>query len=173
MKRNHLSFPVSLALAGFLFLASSVQSLAVDDVKFACSHHGPMNMNLTLHLEQGDPQTIVIEGTANSATKWSVTINAQPAASGNGGDNGDTIKVHSGDTITWILTGANHGVAFADKDAANAMLKDLKAGVPLKLEDLTTTLTSSDWVNFGANRWGVKKLDAVAGTIIMVTGTVK
>jgi plastocyanin len=172
VKRYHLSFLVSLALAGFLFLSSSVQSLAAD-VKFACSHHGPAMMSLTLTLEQGAPRTIVIEGKATSGMKWFVTIDNKVADSGNGGDNGDTITVHSGDTIMWILTGANHGVAFADKDVANAMLKDLKAGATLQLEDLTTTLTTDDWVAFGATRWGVKKLDAVAGTIIMVTGTVK
>ena len=146
MKRHHFSFLVSLALTGFLFLSSSVQSLAAD-VTFACSHHGPMNMNLTLSLEQGTPRTIVIEGKATSPTQWFVTIDNAAAAAGNGANNGDTIKVHSGDTIMWILTGANHGVAFADKDAANAMLK-LKAGATLQLEDLTTILTDDGWPAF-------------------------
>ncbi len=173
MKRDQLSFLASLALAGFLFLSSSVQAFAADNVMFACSHHGPANMSLTLKLEQGDPQIIVIEGKGTSGAKWFVTINNKAAESGNGGDNGDTIKVHSGDTIIWIITGANHGVAFAEQKVAEAMFKELKAGVTLKLEDLTTTLTSDDWKNFGNTLSGTKPIDAVPGTIIMVTGTVK
>src|SRR5437870_4434337 len=114
-------------LAGFFFLALSVASVAADDVKFACSHHGPKNMMLTLSLEKGDRQTIVIEGKNNGA-KWFVTINGMPAADGNGGQNGDTIKVHSGDTITWSISAANHGVAFAEQKLAQAMFKELKAG---------------------------------------------
>src|SRR5207244_2950484 len=130
-------------------------------------------MKLTLKLEPGDPRVIVIEGKSTSGTKWFVTINNKPAASGNGGDDGDTIKVHSGDTIMWILTGANHGVAFAKRSVAEAMFKDLKAGATLNLEDLTTALIGPDWMAFGDTLWGIKKMDAVAGTIIMVTGTVK
>ncbi len=173
MKRHQLSFLASLALAGVFFLTLSIPSFAADDVMFACSHHGPANMRLTLKLEQGDPQIIVIEGKGTSGAKWFVTINNRAAASGNGGDNGDTIKVHSGDTIIWIITGANHGVAFAEQKVAEAMFKELKAGVTLKLEDLTTTLTCADWKNFGNALWGMKPMDAVPGTIIMVTGTVK
>jgi len=160
-------------LAGFFFLALSVASVAADDVKFACSHHGPKNMLLTLSLEKGDPQIIVIEG-KNNGKQWFVTIDGRPAANGNGGQNGDTIKVHSGDTITWSISAATHGVAFADQKLAEAMFKELKAGDKLKLEDLTTTLTSADWKAFGKTLWGTKETNAVPGkTIVMVTGTVK
>jgi len=184
MKRNHLAF-VALLLVFVLFaLALSNRSFAEDekdgakDVKFACSHHGPMKMMLTLSLEKGDPQKIDIAG-VNNGDQWSVTIDGNKAKPGNGGNNGDTIKIHSGDTITWTITAANHGVAFADQDLAEAMLKfdppgdDPTVG-PLKLEDLTNTLTSDSWKMFGAKRWGTKPIDAIKGkTIVMVRGTVK
>jgi plastocyanin len=179
-----------MVLFGFFVLALSAQSFADDkkevakDVKFACSHHGPTAMMLTLSLEKGDPQMIEITGKNNGA-KWFVTIGGVKAADGNGGKNGDTVKVHSGDTITWSITDANHGVAFAEQDLAEAMLKFDPAGDdpmvgPLKLEDLTTTLTgpcnpkAADWKNFGTKLWGTKPIDAVEGkTIVMVKCKVK
>jgi len=170
------------ALLGFSVLAMSVQSFADDkkdvakDVKFACSHHGPTNMMLTLSLEKGDPRKIEIVGKNNGA-KWFVTIDGQPAKDGNGGQNGDTVKVHSGDTITWKITAANHGVAFAEQDLAEAMLTfdkpDPKTNQPLKLEDLTTTLTSDAWKMFGTKRWGTKPIDAATDPIVMVSCKVK
>lgn len=149
---------------------------AVKDVKFACSHHGPTAMMLTLSLEKGDARKIEIVGKNNGA-KWFVTIDGQQAADGNGGKNGDTIKVHSGDTITWKLTAANHGVAFAEQDLAEAMLTfdkpDEKTHQPLKLEDLTTTLTTAPWKAFGTKLWGTKPMDATNDPIVMVSGKVK
>jgi hypothetical protein len=85
--------------------------------------------------------------------------------------------VHSGDTITWIITAANHGVAFAEQDLAENMLKfdptDPKTGQPLKLEDLTTTLASDAWKKFGTKLWGTKPIDAGNNPIVMVSCTVK
>jgi hypothetical protein len=182
MKHATLKFVVCLLLFGFFILALSVQSFADDkngvtkDVKFACSHHGPANMMLTLSLEKGDARKIEIVGKNNGA-KWFVSIDGQSAQDGNGGKNGDTVKVHSGDTIVWTITAANHGVAFAEQDLAEAMLKfdppDPKVGQPLKLEDLTTTLTSDPWKMFGTKLWGTKPIDAGKDPIIMVSCKVK
>jgi plastocyanin len=182
MKRTLTVFVAPPLIFGLLAFALSVQSFAdeksgVKDVKFACSHHGPMNMMLTLSFEKGDPRKIEIAG-KNNGRKWFVTIAGDSAAEGNGGKNGDSVKVHSGDTITWIITDANHGVAFADQELAEAMLTfdqpgDAATG-PLKLEDLTTTLTSDDWKKFGPKLWGTKPIDAVSEkTITMVSCKVK
>jgi len=180
MKRDHLTFIASLLV--FVLFALSIQSFAdvtkqaAKDVKFACSHHGPTKMMLTLSLENGDPQKIDIVG-KNNGDQWFVTIDGKEAKPGKGGTNGDTVKVHSGDTITWRITAANHGVAFAEQDLAEAMLKfdppgDPKVG-PLKLEDLTTTLTSDPWKMFGTKRWGTKPIDAGTSPIVVVSCKVK
>ena len=181
MKRSLTVFVASLLLFGLLAFRLPVQSFAddkkVEDVKFACSHHGPVMMMLTLSMEKGDPQKIVIEG-KNNGKKWFVTIDGKAAPAGNGGNNGDSVKVHSGDKITWIITDANHGVAFPDQTVAEPMLTFDPAGDPatgpLKLESLTTTLTTDDWKKFGTKLWGTKPIDAVEGkTITMVSCTVK
>ncbi len=173
MKRDHLTFLGSQLLAGFLFLATSLQSLAADDVRFACSHHGPKKMMLTLSLEEGAARQIEIEG-VNNGDDWDVKIDGKKVAAGQGGQTGDTIKVHSGDTIIWTISAANHGVAFAEQKFAETMFKELKAGGELKLENLNTTLTSQDWMDFGKTLWGTKRIDAVQGqTNVMVMGTVK
>jgi hypothetical protein len=149
---------------------------APKDVKFACSHHGPTNMMLTLSFEKGTARTIEIVG-KNSGAKWFVTIDGAAAPDGSGGKNGDTIKVHSGDTIVWKITDANHGVAFAEQDLAEAMLTfdkpDPKTMQPLPLEDLTGTLTTMPWKNFGTKRWGTKAIDHGSDPIVMVSAKVK
>ena len=176
MKRNTLTVVASNLLAGFLLVALSVLSFADDkkeavkDVKFACSHHGPKNMQLTLSLEKGDARKIEITGKNNGA-KWFVTIDGQAAPDGNGGKNGDTIKVHSGDTITWLITAANHGVAFAEKDLAQTMLNFGTVGRPL--EDLTGILDTQAWKDFGTNRWGTKPIDASDNPVVMASCKVK
>src|SRR4051794_38930896 len=116
MKRVRLS--LASVLVGFVILVLSVQSLANErkaddkkaaakDVKFACSRHGPKNMMLTLSLgsDAEAPRKIEIIGMNNGA-KWTVKIGGTAAADGNGGKNGDTIKVRSGDSITWSITAA-------------------------------------------------------------------
>jgi plastocyanin len=180
MKRDQIAFVAALLLFGLFALAQSVQSsaddkkdtkAAVKDVKFACSHHGPTSMALTLSLENGTPQKIEFIGVNNGA-KWTVKIDGTPAADGNGGKNGDTVKVHPGDTITWSITAANHGVAFAEKDLAQAMLEfDTTVGKPL--EDLTAFLTTQPWKDFGTNRWGTKPIDAAKDPVVMVSCKVK
>jgi hypothetical protein len=177
MKIETLRFVASWLLTGFMFVALSMLSFADDkkdvakNVKFACSQHGPKNMMLTLSLEKGDTRKIEITG-KNTGAKWFITINGKPAQDGNGGKNGDTIKVHSGDKITWRITGARHGVAFAEKDLAQAMLDfDTEAGKPL--EDLTDFLSTAVWKAFGSNRWGTKPIDAAKDPVVMVSCTVK
>jgi plastocyanin len=182
VNRNLTVFIALLLVCGLFTFALPFRSFADDtkdvkDVKFACSHHGPMNMMLTLSLEKGDPRKVEIAG-KNNGKKWFVTIDGKDAAAGSGGGNGDSVKVHSGDTITWVITDANHGVAFADQKLAESMLTfdppDPKTGQPLKLEDLATTLTSDDWKRFGTNLWGTKPIDAVQGkTFVMVSCKVK
>jgi plastocyanin len=176
MKRDHLTFTASLLFLVLAAFALPIRSFADDkkdapkDVDFACSHHGPMNMMLTLTFEKGDPRQIQIEG-GGDFKHWLVKIGDGKVAPA---DNGTKIKVHSGDTITWILTDLNHGVVFAEQKVAEAMFKELKAGDSLKLEDLNPTLNSPEWMKFGKTLWGTKRMDAVEGkTIIMVTGTVK
>jgi plastocyanin len=170
MKRNQIKFVASLLLFGLSALALCVQSFAGDkkdcqtvvkDVKFACSHHGPEKMMLTLSLDKGDPQKIEIVAKATGA-QWFVTIDGKAAADGNGGKNGQTVKVHPGDSITWSISvdNINHGVAFADQDLAQAML-DFDTTVGKKLEDLSTTLTTQAWKDFGTKLWGTKETSGV------------
>jgi hypothetical protein len=182
MKRDLLTF--ASLLLGFTVFALALQSFADDrkteekkavakDVKFACSHHGPKNMMLTLRLspDKGTPRKIEFIGVNNGA-KWTVKIDGTPADDGNGGKNGDTVKVRSGDSISWSITAANHGVAFADQDLAEAMLKfDTSVGKPL--EDLSTTLTTAAWKMFGTKLWGTKPIDAGAAPIVMAACKVK
>ena len=167
---------VTLLLLGMCTFALSAQSFADDppkDVTFACSHHGPMRMMLTLSFEKGDPRDIQITG-KNNGMKWFATIGGNDAPAGNGGNNADTVKVHSGDTITWIITDANHGVAFSNQDLAQAMLDFTPNGcVGQPLIDLTTTLTTDDWKAFGTKLWGTKPIDAGPNPIIMVKCKVK
>jgi plastocyanin len=175
MKRYQIKFVRLLLLFVLFAVALSVQSSAGDkqakDVKFACSHHGPENMMLTLSLEKGDPRKIEITGKNNGA-KWFVTIDGKEAEAGNGGNNGDTVKVHSGDTITWKITAANHGVAFAEQDLAEAMLKfDATVGKPL--EDLSDFLKTKAWKDFGNKRWGTKPIDASQDPVVMASCKVK
>jgi hypothetical protein len=176
MKRDTLRFVARPLLFGFFVIMVYVQSFANDkeaakDVKFACSHHGPANMMLTLSLEKGDARKIEIVGKNNGA-KWFVTIDGQPAPDGNGSKNADTIKVHSGDTITWKITAANHGVAFAEQGLAQAML-DFDTTVGKPLEDLTATLTTDAWKEFGMKRWGTKPIDAEDDPVVMASCKVK
>src|SRR5258707_7534637 len=100
-------------------------------------------MLLTFSIEKGDGgRKIEITGKNNNGAKWFVTIDGQPAADGNGGKNGQTVKVRTGDKITWIIAAVGnntimHGVAFAEQNLAEAMLTfdlpDAKTGQPLKL----------------------------------------
>src|SRR5438067_1834500 len=112
MKRNQITYVAAMLLFGFFALALSVQSVADDkkdpkevakDVKFACSRHGPAHMQLTFSHEAGKGRKIEILGKNDNGAKWFVTIDGTPAANGNGGKSGDTVKVHSGDTITWTI----------------------------------------------------------------------
>lgn len=158
-----------------LCAGSPAQDKDVKDVKFACSRHGPDHMQLTLSLEKGQPRTLKFIGQSNGA-KWSVTIDGVAAADGNGGQNGDTVKVHSGDKLIWQIAALNHGVAFAEKDLAEAMITfddpDTDKG-PLPMIDLTSVLTSDEWKAFGMKLWGVKPINAHPQPFVMVSGKVK
>jgi plastocyanin len=137
------------------------------DVKFACSHHGPTMMALTLTPEAGNARTIEFIA-QNNPFKWFVKIDDQDVQVANGA----TVNVRTGDSITWSITAANHGVAFADKDLAEAMLTfDTTVGKPL--EDLSKTLTSAAWKQFGTKLWGTKPIDAGEDPIVMCSCKVK
>lgn len=148
---------------GVFVLTLSFQSFADEkkdakevakDVKFACTRHGPNDMQLTLSLEKGDPRKIEINGTGNSNSQWSVIINGEDKTPANKG----TVMVRSGDSITWNIAGGKHGVAFAEKNLAQAMLDfDLKAGKPLV--DLTNIINTNAWKMFGTMRWGTEETD--------------
>jgi len=145
---------------------------AVMDVKFSCPIHGPNMMTLTLSHEAAPAGTAArtIKMTAVGGLKWNVTIDGTNATAGGGGTNKDTIKVHTGDTIVWVLKANKHGVAFAEKDRAEAMLKfEMLTGQTLK--DLT--LGGADWTAFGSKLWGIEGQVAGATETEMVKATVK
>jgi plastocyanin len=139
MKCDRSTFVAALLLLGFFVLGLSVDSLADEknpktvakDVKFACTKHGPAHMTLSLSPEEGKAREIKIMGGMNTMV-WVVKI-------GDGKEeevaNGSTVKVHSGDSITWSVSVAtrSHGVVFADQDLAEALLDfDKKASKELK-----------------------------------------
>jgi hypothetical protein len=161
-----------------IILTCSVRSLADQpkDVKFACSHHGPSNMQLTLSLEEGPSRAIEIVGKNSNGSKWFVSIDGHAADNGNGGKNKDSIKVHHGDTIIWKIesgdTGIEHGVAFAEKETAQAMLQFDEKTSKL-LEDLNDFLSTDPWKAFGMSRWGTKPFAAGADAIVLVSAKVK
>lgn len=131
---------------------------AVMDVKFSCPVHGPKMMTLTLSHEVASAGTAArtIKMTAVGGAKWNVTIDGTNAPAGSGGTNNDTIKVHTGDTIVWVLKTNKHGVVFAEKDRAEAMLKfDMLTGQTL--DDLTL---GDDWKMFGSKLWGIEGKNA-------------
>jgi plastocyanin len=145
---------------------------AVMDVKFSCPVHGPKMMTLTLSHEAAPAGTAArtIKMTAVGGAKWNVTIGGTNAPAGGGGNNNDTIKVHTGDTIVWVLKANTHGVAFAEKDRADAMLKfEMLTGQTLK--DLT--LGGADWTAFGSKLWGIEGQAAGAMETEMAKATVK
>lgn len=162
MKRYRLMHLIAVFLFGTFASALSVSSFAedkkepdaADDVKFACSQHGPTDMMLTFSLETGTPRKIEIIG-GDDTGKWIVKIDGQFAAAGKGGTNGDTIKVRSGDLITWSFASKKHGVAFAQQDKAQAMLDFDSVFKPLV--DQNMKLVSNAWKTFGDNQgklWG-------------------
>src|SRR5262245_3218563 len=132
MKRDRLTFVGALLFCGLLVLALSCRSFAQEkkdkaaakDVKFACSFHGPANMTLTLTPGTGKRRKIeFIAG--NSGAKWFVKIDGKDEDV----KNGETVNVRPGDSITWSVAAATHGVAFAEQDLAQAMLDfDVNAG---------------------------------------------
>jgi plastocyanin len=157
MKRVRLTFGAALLLFGLFVVAISVPSFAGEqkegkavakDVKFACSQHGPTDMMLTLSPATGKPRMIEFIG-GNDTTKWVVKIDGQDVKV----DNGKTVKVRTGDSITWSVAAKKHGVVFAEQDLAQALLDfDTKVGKPLV--DQTIKLTSNAWKKFGTKRWG-------------------
>jgi plastocyanin len=158
MKRNRLAFVVARMFLGLFVLAMSVQSFADEkkdsktvakDVKFACAIHGPAQMVLTLSLETGTSRKIEIIGGSDTKS-WVVKIGNQDAKK----NNGDTVKVRSGDTITWRVAARTHGVVFADQDLAQAMLDfDTTVGKPLKDQKVLGE-NDPDWMKFGPKLWG-------------------
>jgi plastocyanin len=157
MKRTCVTPVAALLLVGMVALLSEwgfgadEKKKSPADVKFACSQHGPSDMQLTLSLESGNVQKIEFIGTGTTAAKWTVKIDGVEKNIANQ----SKVKVRSGDSITWSVEGGKHGVAFAEEDLAKAMLEfDEKVGK--KLEDLNGTLTSNQWKMFGMKRWGTK-----------------
>ena len=163
MRRDRLTLVAALLTFGLFVPVLAVQSSADDkqdkavakDVKFACSQHGPSDMMLTLSLETGAARKIEFIG-GNSATKWFVKIDGQDVQV----PKQTTVKVRSGDTITWSVAQGTHGVAFAEQDLAQAML-DFDTTVGKPLIDLTTILATNSWKRFGAKRWGTDRTNQV------------
>src|SRR5262249_9238886 len=101
----------------------------------------------------------------NSGAKWFVKIDGQDVQVANGAK----VQVRSGDTITWSVAAAKHGVAFAEQDLAQAMAEfDTTVGKPLV--DQTMKLNTTDWKNLGTMRWGT---DPTGDVGVLASGKVK
>jgi plastocyanin len=157
VKYSRLMFGAMLLLLGSFVLAFSVRSFADDkdgkaaakDVKFACSQHGPTDMQLTLTTAAGTPARKIEFIGGDDTSKWVVKIDGAEVTV----DNAKTVDVRSGDTITWSVASKTHGVAFAEQDLAQALLEfDTTVGKPLV--DQTTNLSTTAWKMFGTKRWG-------------------
>jgi len=148
---------------------------AVRDVKFACSRHGAEHMLLTLSLEVATAPMRTIEFIgAGNGMKWTVQIDGMNVTT----PDGATVKVHSGDTIKWSIDaptgmGIRHGVAFAERGLADAMLNFNAGGQPLVVLNMPPFSTRPDWVAFGTMLWGSLPIDATAMKTVMVSATVK
>jgi plastocyanin len=126
-----------------------------QDVRFACAQHGPLMMKLNLSLEAGAGRIVEVIG-GSVVTQWTVKIDGADT----GLPDGSTVKVHSGDTITWSVADRTHGVIFANQDLAQAMLQfDTTVGQPLK--DQSQLGQDLDWAAFGNKLWGTDPFDAV------------
>ena len=167
MKRDRLTFVVALLLLALFVLTLSIESFADDkkdreaakDVKFACAVHGPSQMVLTLSPEAGTARKIEFIG-GNDTTKWVVNIDGQEVKVANGG----TVKVRSGDSITWSVAARKHGVVFADQDLAQAMVDfDMTVGKPLK-DQMKLGQIDPAWKKFGSKLWGTDGTNEV-GTL--------
>jgi uncharacterized iron-regulated membrane protein len=171
MNRNRLTLFVSGLIVASLVLALSASSSAdepkskMKDVKFACAQHGPMAMMLTLSLESGAPRKVEFIG-GTDTSKWVVKIDDQTQSV----DNATTVKVRSGDKITWSVAARKHGVVFANKDFAQAMLDfDPAGGKPLKDQSALGTADPA-WMAFGPKLWGT---DATSDVGILASCKVK
>jgi plastocyanin len=173
MKRSGFSLGTLLSLAGLACVLLCTQGVADEknrkaagqDVKFACSQHGPKDMQLTLKLGTGTSSRAIIFTGGTDTTKWLVQIDGSDVSV----DNGKTVEVHSGDSITWKVADKKHGVAFAEKALAEAMLQfDTTVGKPLI--DQNMKLTSNDWKMFGNDRWGT---DPTSDKVVLASCKVK
>jgi len=176
MKRDRLTFVAALLLFGVFVLALSVQSFADEkkdrqagakDVKFACAVHGPLAMTLALSPEKGAARKIEVIGGLDTK-KWVVKIDGKDETP----DNGGTLKVRSGDSITWSVSVAtrSHGVVFADQDLAQSLLDfDMKASKPLK-DQMDLAKNDPDWRKFGSKLWGT---DGFKGVVVLASCKVK
>ena len=138
---------LSLAFTAHLVVGAcpSSRAEAPEPVKFTCFVHGPTNMTLSLAPEAAGEPTRKLEviGEQNP-TRWRVTIDGADKTPQNGGK----LAVRPGDTITWKVVQGFHGVVFADRDAAKAMLEFVD-GAGKELDD-----RADKFPGFGPRQWG-------------------
>jgi plastocyanin len=134
---------------------------AAAPLKMTCVVHGADAMTLAFVREAGaGGRNIQIIGTGNMA-RWTVKVGVTDVTPGvqTAGSPGQ-VKVQVGDTITWTVTGNDHGIAFPTQAEAEALFAfDLKQGKPLG--------PSTDVSGF---KWGTKDFSA---TTTLAVATVK
>jgi len=155
---------VTVCLLGYVGLAWSDRPTGdqpratAKEIKFTCTQHGPTMMTLTLVTEAGgSPRKVVITG-ANNVQRWMVTADGMDVTPSDQTPAGNaTLKVRAGDTLTWRVTAAKHGVTFADQDAAEAALEFQPGGknrVPRP---------ESKFQTFGPKPWGTDAFSPMDG----------
>jgi hypothetical protein len=137
---------------------------------FTCTQHGPKMMVLTLAYKEGlGGRSIHFTG-ANEGQTWQVCINGHddtPAEQTP--DSKSSIEVRANDNLVWQISNLTHGVTFADKAAAEALLDiDVKASKPL------SPRMEAKFKGFGPDPWGTDPIPSTPGqTTILVVAKVK
>jgi plastocyanin len=100
-------------------------------------------MTLEFVREAGAARMIDINGT-NNTDRWTVTINGTDVTPPTQSlTNPGQVKVHVGDTVTWRVTGSNHGIVFPTQAAAEALFAfDAGQSKPL---GASTAVTGFAW----------------------------
>src|SRR5436305_15143190 len=98
--------------AGTVDGEAAANSDASGTLRMTCSVHGVANMTLQCSRESGAGRTVEITGTASGA-RWTVKVDGTdvtPATQSSASPG--QVKLHTGDKVTWTVTGSNHGIVF-------------------------------------------------------------
>src|SRR5262249_2072899 len=122
---------------------------AAPTALFTCTQHGPNMMTLTLTLETGKGGRTVLLTGANETKAWKITVDGKDVLTKEQAPDGKaTLAVQPTDKITWRVVNLRHGVTFADRKAAEALLEfQTKEGKELtdRKEDKFKTFGPSPW----------------------------